>query len=52
MNWLGDRFEDEEELVLLEILSKGLEVFRTEAGFEVVSYKTIPAKNIIAIIPI
>lgn len=48
MNWLGDRFDEEDELVLLTLSSEGVEVFPTEAGYEVVSYDPIPPENILS----
>ena len=47
MNWLGDRFDEDEELLLLSVDANGLSLSPTSAGFELISHKDIPAKNII-----
>lgn len=47
VNWLGDRFEEDDVLVLLTLSEDGIETFQTEAGYEVISYDPIPAKNIL-----
>ena len=49
MNWYGDRFDEEEEFVLLTIKTDGLQLFSTLAEFELVSYTPIPTSNILKI---
>lgn len=49
MNWLGDRFEEDEELALLTLSGEGLDVHPTTAGYEVISYDPIPPENIIRV---
>ena len=48
MNWLGDRFEEDEELVLIRVDSRFVdEVSEKAAGYEVISKKDIPAEGIL-----
>ena len=53
MNWLGDRYEDEVDLVLLTISTKGLNIIPTHdpkefpLEWELKSYNVIPWKNVI-----
>ena len=49
MNWMGDRFSDDEELVLLTINPKNIDLFPSDAGFEVITDQIIPWKNIVKI---
>lgn len=49
MNWYGDRFDEDEEFVLLTIKTDGLQLFSTLVDWEYISYTTIPASNIIKI---
>lgn len=49
MNWLGDKFPEEVELVMLTIKTEGLDIKKSKAGFEVMSLSTIPWKNIVRI---
>ena len=49
MNWLGDRFEEDEPLALLTISTKGLTLNPSTVGYEVISKETIPPQNIIKI---
>ena len=49
MNWMVDRYDDDVKLYLLTIDSSTLELYETEAEYEVVSYKTINPNLIIKI---
>ena len=49
MNWYGDRYQDDEEVVLLTIDISNLRLFGTLADYEYVSYEQIPPSNIIKI---
>jgi len=49
MNWYGDRFDEDEEFILLTIDSSNLTLSPTTAGFELISHKDIPPKNILSI---
>ena len=51
MNWLGDRFDDDEELVLLTIDAQGLEVHQA-AGYEWLSLAPVPPSAIMKVEPI
>lgn len=52
LNWLGDRYEDEVELILLTISTKGLNIIPTHDSeefpleWELKSYNMIPWKNV------
>lgn len=51
MNWLGDEFDEDEELVALKVLvPKGFEVARV--AFEYQVFRKIPPSAILEIIPI
>jgi hypothetical protein len=52
LNWLGDRFAEEEELVLLIIDPTDLEVVSSTAAYEVLVYDTIPFSSIVGTVPI
>jgi len=45
-NWLGDRYEDEDELVVLKINASGL-TLKSTVDYEVMSPSKIPPENII-----
>lgn len=45
--WMGDRFDEDEELVLLTIDGNGLQIEPSTVGWEVISKSTIPPQNII-----
>lgn len=57
MNWLGDRYEENEKLVLLTINTNGiyikpsedLETLDGEEGWELISYDTISPRNIVKV---
>jgi uncharacterized protein (DUF952 family) len=51
MNWLGTRFEENDELVLLTIDPNGLKIHPStlNANYEVISYDSIPPKNIVKV---
>mgnify|MGYP003403202480 CR=1 FL=1 len=50
MNWLGERFDEEEELVILTISPKFVtDISITDAEFEVISKKNIPIEAIVNI---
>ncbi len=49
MNWLSDKFPENEPLVCLTIDPTGLEIHESDVGYEVISYKTIPWKNVVKI---
>jgi hypothetical protein len=49
MNWLGDRFDEDEPLVMLTIKTGGLNIVPGSAGFEVMSYNTIPWRNVVKV---
>ena len=45
-NWLGELFEDEECLAILEVNTAGLDVVQSEAGYEILCFETIAASRI------
>ena len=48
MNWLGDRFDEDEELVLIKVDDRYVdEVSSDAAGYEVISKKAIPKEGIV-----
>lgn len=47
MNWLGDRFDEEEELVILTINPDGLNIHPSDASYEVMTFEVIPPQAII-----
>lgn len=48
MNWLGDRFDEDEELVLIKVDDRYVdEVSSDAAGYEVISKKDIPKEGIV-----
>jgi hypothetical protein len=47
--WLGDRFNEDEDLVLLTINPIGLKVFPSDVGYEIKSYDTIPFSSVLKI---
>lgn len=49
MNWLGDKFDEGEPLVILTINPSGVNVVPSSAGYEVLSYETIPWKNVVKV---
>lgn len=49
MNWYGDRYDDNEEFVLLTIDVSDLRLFGTLVDYEYVCYENIPPKNIVKI---
>jgi hypothetical protein len=51
MNWMGDRFDDDEPLSLISINPQGLNIQRSVVDFEVMTYQPIPVKNIVKIEP-
>lgn len=46
MNWLGDRFNDDDEVVLLTIDITGLKCKETGAAYEIACHDVINAKRI------
>lgn len=49
MNWLGDKFPENEKLVCLTISKQGLNLHDNQVGYEFVSFKTIPPQNIVKV---
>lgn len=49
MNWLGDKFDENEKLIYFTIDPRGIDVQESDVKYEVVSYETIPWKNVIKI---
>ena len=49
MNWLGDKFDEDEPLVLLTIRKSGLNLVSSSAGYEIMSYEPIPIGNIVKV---
>lgn len=49
VNWLSDKFDEDEPLSLLTIDARNLELFDVGVGYELNSNKTIPWKNVINI---
>lgn len=47
MNWLGDKFDENEDLAILTIDPKNLTIVPSSVGYEVISYNPIPAQNIV-----
>jgi hypothetical protein len=48
-NWMGDRFDEDEELVVIKVDDRFVEkVSSNAAGFEVVSTKDIPQEGIVS----
>lgn len=45
-NWLGELFEDEEVLVVLEINITELDIVQSEAGYEILCFETIVPSRI------
>lgn len=45
-NWLGELFEDEEVLVVLEIDTTGLNIIQSEAEYEILCFETIVPSRI------
>ena len=48
MNWLGDRFDEDEDLTLLTLSHEGVETHSTAARYEVISYDAISPENIVS----
>lgn len=48
MNWLGDRFDEEDDIVLIKIDSDKVKLHDTEAGYEKVSYDIIQPSSIVS----
>jgi RNA:NAD 2'-phosphotransferase (TPT1/KptA family) len=46
MNWLSDKFPEDEPLVCLTIDARGLELHESSVGYEIVSYNAVPWKSI------
>ena len=52
MNWLGDRFDEDDELVMIKIdgrFIKNNDIATTSAGFEIISKKNIPPEAILLV---
>lgn len=45
-NWLGELFEDEEVLVVLEVDILGLDIVQSEAEYEILCFETIAVPRI------
>lgn len=45
-NWLGEIFEDEEALVVLEVNISELDIVQSEAGYEILCFETIAVPRI------
>ena len=49
MNWLSDKFDENEPLVCLKINPTGLHIISSDVGYEVMTYDIVPWKNIIGV---
>ena len=49
MNWLGDKFREDEPLVMLTISTNGLELHDSDVGYELQSKKVIPWSNVVKV---
>lgn len=45
-SWLGDRFDEDEDVIVLEINPVGLNIEKSSVDYEVISYDAIPVSNI------
>jgi hypothetical protein len=48
-NWLGDKFGDDEELIVLTINPNGLKIHPSNVEYEVISYEPIPWSHVVGI---
>ena len=49
MNWLGDKFSDNDELVLLTINPKNIDLFPSDVSYEIITDQVIPWSNIVKV---
>ncbi len=49
MNWLSDKFPENEPLILLTIDSTGLNIEPSDVGYEVRTHETIPWLNVVKV---
>lgn len=49
MNWLGDKFPENEPLVLITINPIGLKIFSSDVGYEYRTFDIIDPKHIVSI---
>ena len=52
MNWLGDRFAEDEPLSVLAIDTTGLRIVPGGANYELISYDPVPPENILRSEPV
>jgi hypothetical protein len=49
MNWLSDKFPENEPLVCLTINPTGLDIHSSDVGYEVITDQVIPWKNVVKV---
>lgn len=49
MNWLGDRFDEDEPLAIVVVDAAQIRVSTTAAAYEVISYSNVPASAIVGV---
>lgn len=47
--WMDDRFDENEELVMLTIVDNGIRIEPSSVGWEVISKQVIPPSNIVSV---